>query len=166
MPLERLAVTLELITFPGLSAKAKRPNLKFKELVIRSLQKKEQSQALVDGDKAKDSQCATTLSQFLSSICTEITHQCSYSTPYQVPRYGKPGQTGMVRIHKLTHGYRRDTHHTLSLQSKLEISIKEAVEFSPRTQSGGQPKWVDRWIASNVLVSVHEYGMEEFMPDQ
>ncbi|KMP09477.1 hypothetical protein CIRG_09647 [Coccidioides immitis RMSCC 2394] len=149
MPLERLAVTLELITFPGLSAKAKRPNLKFKELVIRSLQKKEQSQALVDGDKAKDSQCATTLSQFLSSICTEITHQCSYSTPYQVPR-----------------GYRRDTHHTLSLQSKLEISIKEAVEFSPRTQSGGQPKWVDRWIASNVLVSVHEYGMEEFMPDQ
>ncbi|KMU88569.1 hypothetical protein CIHG_06369 [Coccidioides immitis H538.4] len=73
---------------------------------------------------------------------------------------------GMENPAKPVCGYRRDTHHTLSLQSKLEISIKEAVEFSPRTQSGGQPKWVDRWIASNVLVSVQEYGMEEFMPDQ
>nr|KMM71345.1 hypothetical protein CPAG_07652 [Coccidioides posadasii RMSCC 3488] len=118
MPLERLAVTLELITFLGLSSKEKRPNLKFKELVIRSLQKKEQSQALVDGDKAKDSQRATTLSQFLSSICNEITHQCPYSTPRS------PGMENPAK----------------------------------------PPKWVDRWIASNVLVSVQSTERRNLCP--
>ncbi|EFW18997.1 conserved hypothetical protein [Coccidioides posadasii str. Silveira] len=157
MPLERLAVTLELITFLGLSSKEKRPNLKFKELVIRSLQKKEQSQALVDGDKAKDSQRATTLSQFLSSICNEITHQCPYSTPRS---------PGMENPAKPVCGYRRDTHHNLSLQSKLEISIKEAVEFSPRTQSGGSAQMggsMDRFQRTRLRT---EYGTEKFMPDR
>ncbi|WEW60421.1 hypothetical protein PRK78_005907 [Emydomyces testavorans] len=80
VPLERLAVTPELITFPGLSEEENRPIVKFKELVVQALQEREHARALAHHTRGET---ATTLSQFLSSKRAEITHRCTYSFPHR-----------------------------------------------------------------------------------
>lgn len=74
VPLERLAVTPELITFPGLSDEENRPTIEFKNLVVQSLRMEEAS-------SEAHAPAPTPLSTFLASKRAEITHRCTYSNP-------------------------------------------------------------------------------------
>ncbi|KND87299.1 hypothetical protein TOPH_08043 [Tolypocladium ophioglossoides CBS 100239] len=84
-PLERLAVSPEFITFPGLSEEKNRVIVQFRDATRECLQE------LVDeverfspaGDRK------TTLSTILGSRQAEITHRCTYSRPYRAIYDGK-----------------------------------------------------------------------------
>ncbi|KAH6853877.1 kinase-like domain-containing protein [Chaetomium sp. MPI-CAGE-AT-0009] len=77
VPLERLAISPEFVTFPaGLPEKNKKI-LVFKELVREHLQRLEESAR----DTGQNSQ--PLLSQFLGSKRAEITHRCTYSLPHR-----------------------------------------------------------------------------------
>ena len=90
VPFERLAVTPELITAPGLSAEENRPIVKFKDLVVASLRRNEAKGLSVD-DKAEDGELPQmhAFSDFLASNRAEIVHRCTYSRPQRALWDGK-----------------------------------------------------------------------------
>jgi aminoglycoside phosphotransferase (APT) family kinase protein len=75
MPMERLAVCPEFITFPGLSDEENRPIIEFKELFIESLRRRED--AAVHAEEKQRS--FTTLSTFMKSERAEIAYLCTYT---------------------------------------------------------------------------------------
>ncbi|KAL2151731.1 hypothetical protein VTH82DRAFT_6829 [Thermothelomyces myriococcoides] len=77
VPLERLAVSPEFITFPAGSEERNKKILNFKELVRGHLRRLEES----GRDLEQNSQAL--FSQFFGSKRAEITHRCTYSLPHR-----------------------------------------------------------------------------------
>jgi hypothetical protein len=82
VPIERLAVLQEFMTFPGLSDEENRPILEFKSLVVRFLREKEASMTAAEQQTVSEDHVAyTPLSGFLESPRWEIAYFCTYSNP-------------------------------------------------------------------------------------
>lgn len=77
-PLERLAVSPEFMTYPGLSEQENRPIVAFRELVRGSLKVLEDQEACKAAGQSKPA-----LSKLIGTTQTEITHRCTYSFPHR-----------------------------------------------------------------------------------
>ncbi|KAG6282778.1 hypothetical protein E4U46_008048, partial [Claviceps purpurea] len=78
-PLERLAVSPEFITFPGISDEKNQVILDFRAIVRDCLQELVSKSEKTTPTKKKK----TTLSMILGSKQADITHRCTYSRPYR-----------------------------------------------------------------------------------
>ncbi|KAG6183794.1 hypothetical protein E4U27_001218 [Claviceps purpurea] len=78
-PLERLAVSPEFITFPGISDEKNQVILDFRATVRDCLQELVSKSEKTTPTKKKK----TTLSMILGSKQADITHRCTYSRPYR-----------------------------------------------------------------------------------
>ncbi|KAG6021662.1 hypothetical protein E4U19_005548 [Claviceps sp. Clav32 group G5] len=78
-PLERLAVSPEFITFPGISDEKNQVILDFRATVRDCLQELVSKSEQTTPTKKK----TTTLSMILGSKQADITHRCTYSRPYR-----------------------------------------------------------------------------------
>ncbi|CAG9993120.1 unnamed protein product [Clonostachys byssicola] len=76
VPLERLAVSPEFITFPGLSPEENQDTIDFRELVVAHLRDLESPIRTRSGN-------SIFLSDILGTKAAEITHRCTYSFPHR-----------------------------------------------------------------------------------
>lgn len=83
VPMERLAVCPEFMTFPALSDEENRPIIEFKHLVIQYLREKEQqsriSESKLSVSEVVSTSSLTSLCAFLQSDRAEIAYFCTYS---------------------------------------------------------------------------------------
>jgi hypothetical protein len=77
VPLERLAVSPEFVTFPAGSGEQNDKIRAFKALVHESLQRREETEASDGGSSP------LLLIKFFASKRAEITHRCTYSLPHR-----------------------------------------------------------------------------------
>ncbi|CAI6094724.1 unnamed protein product [Clonostachys chloroleuca] len=76
VPLERLAVSPEFITFPGLSPEENQDTINFRKLVVTHLRD-------LESTIRTSSENAIFLSDILGTKAAEITHRCTYSFPHR-----------------------------------------------------------------------------------
>ncbi|KAH6634769.1 kinase-like domain-containing protein [Chaetomium sp. MPI-SDFR-AT-0129] len=79
VPLERLAVSPEFITFPAAPAEVNTSIVAFRELVREHLRLLENSEQGGEGEQIPQS----AFSEFFGTRRAEITHRCTYSRPYR-----------------------------------------------------------------------------------
>jgi isoamyl acetate esterase len=87
VPLERLAVCPEFITFPGAANEVNQAVVSFKDLTYEYLRDAEATQGLAAGSGKKATQ--TSLSSFFGTTRAEITYRCTYSSAHRALWDGK-----------------------------------------------------------------------------